>query len=73
MCLRTDIATRLVLVPVSAVDDIDFLRSQGQVGAISFDPLDMFRFQNNVAGRDPSTDPTITTIQAIRPRAEPAR
>lgn len=47
---------------VSAVDDIDYYKAIGQAGAIYLNPLDLYRFQNNVAGRDPSTTSEFTTF-----------
>ena len=39
---------------VSAVDGVDARRASNNPGAIALNPLDLFRFQNNVAGRDPA-------------------
>jgi hypothetical protein len=40
---------------ISAVDTVDALLNNGQTGNISLEPLDLFRFQNDVAGRDPAS------------------
>ncbi|WP_165074044.1 NF038122 family metalloprotease [Paludisphaera rhizosphaerae] len=47
---------------VSAVDDVDYYRALGQTASIYLNPLDLYRFQNNVAGRDPSTTSEFTSF-----------
>ncbi|GAB4462403.1 MAG: hypothetical protein OHK0029_29190 [Armatimonadaceae bacterium] len=46
---------------ISEVDTVDFLLSQGTTGALDPTTWDLFRFQNNIAGRDPETLAEFTT------------
>lgn len=47
---------------VSVVDTVDARLAAGAPGTINLTPLDLFRFQNNVAGRDPATAAQFTTF-----------
>jgi hypothetical protein len=46
---------------VSAVDTIDVMRHNSQTGSVSITPLDLFRFQDNVSGKDPATAAQFTS------------
>jgi len=45
---------------LSAVDTVDGMKNAGTTGSISIQPLDLFRFQDNVAGKDPATTTEFT-------------
>ncbi|MBC8101469.1 MAG: hypothetical protein H7Z41_02625 [Cytophagales bacterium] len=47
---------------VSIVDSVDALLSQGRTQNLAIRTLDLFRFQNNVAGADPSTVEEFTSF-----------
>jgi hypothetical protein len=40
---------------ISSVDTVDTLKHNGTGGSLVITPLDLFRFQDNVAGKDPAT------------------
>ncbi len=40
---------------ISQVDAVDAYKKAGTTGQINISPLDLFRFQNNIAGKDPAT------------------
>ncbi|CAN5541625.1 hypothetical protein BH10PLA1_BH10PLA1_02270 [soil metagenome] len=45
---------------ISSVDTVDGLKQAGTGGSLSITPLDLFRFQDNVAGKDPTTAIDVT-------------
>jgi len=45
---------------VSSVDTVDGFKHAGTTGSLSITPLDLFRFQNNVAGKDPTNTTEFT-------------
>ncbi|RYG25958.1 PEP-CTERM sorting domain-containing protein [bacterium] len=47
---------------ISAVDDVDVRLAANTPGAINMNPLDLFRFQNNVAGNDPANAGDFATM-----------
>jgi len=47
---------------ISSVDTVDVLKNAGQTTSLSITPLDLFRFQNNVAGKDPTTTDDFTNF-----------
>ncbi len=47
---------------ISSADTVDGLKAAGTSGSISITPLDLFRFQNNVALKDPSTTMEFTNF-----------
>jgi len=57
-----ELAERFPLAKSTLSSHFNVLKNAGQTTSLSITPLDLFRFQNNVAGKDPTTTDDFTNF-----------